>query len=289
MDFTVTQHGAVMRVKFPSLVFSEADQTDQSRRISVVLNGGTDASFVSTDADGVVWITGKTTKNSGGVPSNFAHYFTVGIFAGSAGGAPTAKPVSTHADAEWAYADFSADDPLHDLLTVRIATSLISAEQSMLNFQREVGAEKSFDSVTGAARDEWRKVLSKVKVEEISSEYSSKEQEDMKTVLYSALYRTSIFPRQLTETDSNGNLIHWSPYSPMGEVFPGVLSTDSGFWDSYSSLYPLHSIINSDVLGKQMLQGIYFSLLIPSILPLTHFFLCLWRACCLPLLFCSVL
>jgi len=33
------------------------------------------------------------------------------------------------------------------------------------------------------------------------------------------------------------------------------LSTDSGFWDAYVAVYPLHTLINRDVLGPQMITG----------------------------------
>ena len=138
LEFTPTTHGAMMRVRFAGKSNRKEDWGfDAQRRISVVLNGGSDTSSVDTDSDGVIWITGKSTKNSGGVPSNFAHYFVLGIFVGERGDeAPRWGPNMKHADSDWAYADLWAEDPKNDVVTVRIGTSLISLEQARLNLDR---------------------------------------------------------------------------------------------------------------------------------------------------------
>jgi len=112
-----------MRVRFPKHVTDEADLGwAQTRRISVVLNGNSDASVISSDENGVTWITGYTKKNSGiltppspmnlftglnkfiiififigGVPSTFAHFFALGIFTGEAGDKPAGKPIDSYA------------------------------------------------------------------------------------------------------------------------------------------------------------------------------------------------
>jgi predicted alpha-1,2-mannosidase len=69
------------------------------------------------------------------------------------------------------------------------------------------------------------------------------------------MYRASLYPRQLSETDSEGNIIHWSPFDLNGNIYSGPISVDSGFWDAYIAVYPLHSLINTDVLGPKMITG----------------------------------
>lgn len=48
-------------------------------------------------------------------------------------------------------------DPNAQIVHVRIATSLISREQVMTNFKREVGFDKSFDDIASSAKTTWRK------------------------------------------------------------------------------------------------------------------------------------
>merc|ERR1719491_974071 len=57
-----------------------------------------------------------------------------------------------------------------------------------------------------------------------------------------------LFPRNLHEIDAEGKNIHYSPY--VGKVVAGRLVADSGFWDSYRTVYTLQSIIAPDLLGK---------------------------------------
>ena len=219
----------MMRVSFPEQVTSEADLGYmQDRRVSVVLNKGSDVSTVTTDADGVTWITGYTTANHGSVPANFKSYFAIGIYGGADGNKPTGLPIKTHADNTWAYVDLSATNPINSLITLRVGTSLISPEQAMTSLQNEVGTDKSFESIVAASKAQWNAQLSKIEVAELGPGYTPSEGEGQKTTFYSALYRASIFPRQLTEIDATGQEVHWSPYDGEGQVYPGPLSTDSG-------------------------------------------------------------
>ena len=70
---------------------------------------------------------------------------------------------------------------------------------------------------------------------------------------YTNAYRASIYPRMLFELDANGeNPVHYSPSDAQGRTFPGVLSSDSGFWDAYRTVYPLTSLIRADQMRVQM-------------------------------------
>ena len=76
------------------------------------------------------------------------------------------------------------------------------------------------------------------------------------TVFYTGLYRALTFPRKLEEMDENGKIVHYSPYDPNGQVHPGPLVTDNGFWDTFRTVYPLLSLIYPDLLGD-IIQGIH--------------------------------
>mmetsp|Transcript_34020 Transcript_34020/g.46704 ORF Transcript_34020/g.46704 Transcript_34020/m.46704 type:complete len:129 (+) Transcript_34020:526-912(+) len=86
--------------------------------------------------------------------------------------------------------------------------------------------------------------------------YTIAEAASIRRVFYSSMYRASIFPRQLTEYDADGNAFHWSPYAANStvRVMEGPLSTDSGFWDAWNTVYPLLTLNNRPVLGE-MING----------------------------------
>ena len=53
---------------------------------------------------------------------------------------------------------------------------------------------------------------------------------------------------------SDGNAYHWSPYATNStvRVMEGTLSTDSGFWDAWNTVYPLLTLSNRPMLGEMM-------------------------------------
>jgi len=268
LEFTASNHGGIMRVSFPSHVEAENNEIPgfrQTRRIQIVLNGDGDYSYVGrSPIDGTSMIGGYTKANSGGVgtaDADFAHYFVALIYGGSDGSIPTSFSVeNVKADDNSAWIDFEGENPNHRILTVRFATSFISAAQAMVNLQSEVALETiTFDSLVEESRLQWREVLGRVKVHPIRHEemgYTIAEAASIRRVFYSSMYRASIFPRQLTEYDADGNAFHWSPYAANStvRVMEGPLSTDSGFWDAWNTVYPLLTLTNRPVLGE-MING----------------------------------
>eukprot|EP00604_Paraphysomonas_vestita_P002282 CAMPEP_0174819424 /NCGR_PEP_ID=MMETSP1107-20130205/2640_1 /TAXON_ID=36770 /ORGANISM="Paraphysomonas vestita, Strain GFlagA" /LENGTH=683 /DNA_ID=CAMNT_0016032877 /DNA_START=358 /DNA_END=2409 /DNA_ORIENTATION=- len=257
IEFTSTSHGAIMEVNYPS--YDVSTSFNQTRRIIIDLNGGSDTSSIGTLEDGTIAIFGTSTANSGGIPSNsdYGNRFVIGIYGGENGDKLITNDyiLETSANSQSAWIDFKPEDDITQKITLRIATSFISSEQALTNYNYEVSTKVSFNDVKENSKDQWNTVLSRVSIDEIHSTYTQSEQTDLYTTFYSSLYRASLFPRQLTEIDSNGNEVHWSPYSSTGtRVFNGPISTDSGFWDAYSTVYPLLSIINVPVLSKT-LQG----------------------------------
>lgn len=130
-------------------------------------------------------------------------------------------------------------------LELRIATSYISRAQALLNLNREV-IGKSFEEVRQAARDEWEGYLSKISIED--------EDEEAKAVFYSCMYRAFLWPRRFYETDENGNAVHINTLT--AKPTPGVLYVDSGFWDTYRTLFPFLSLIDTKLYGE-MAEGFY--------------------------------
>ncbi len=261
-EFTPSSHGGILSVNFPSFVKDGAESTgfSQLRRLFIGLNGGKDHSeYGVSPIDGTSMLSGYTTTNSGGVgnaDAAFAHYFVATFHSGEDG-----KTVTTAAEGDWkadqssAYLDFHPEDPANKRITVRFATSFISAEQALRNLKLEV-QDKSFADLLAEAQTEWRSVLSRATVTELGAGYSAAEARDLYTIFYSSLYRASVFPRQISEVAEDGSLVHWSPYATSADtrVVPGELTTDSGFWDAWNTVYPLLNLVNRPVLGT-MMQG----------------------------------
>jgi putative alpha-1,2-mannosidase len=234
VEFTSTNHGGMMQVNYPK--FEENSDFNQTRRLIVTLNGGLDSSEIITLADGALAISGYSKANSGGVASqeHFAHHFVIGLY--SVSDKPITSMIGSDSSSNAAWVDLSATDEINEKILMRIGTSFISAEQALVNMQREVGSPLTFDEVSSASKLEWRSTLSRVNIGAVDESYSQQQQTDLLTTFYSTLYRASLFPRQLSEVTADGATVHWSPYSVDGSVFEGPLSTDSGFWDAYSTV-----------------------------------------------------
>ena len=69
--------------------------------------------------------------------------------------------------------------------------------------------------------------------------------DDQYRTFYSCLYRSVLFPRKFYEVTDKGEVVHYSPYN--GEVLPGYMYTDTGFWDTFRSLFPLLNLVYPSV------------------------------------------
>ncbi|BDI29919.1 alpha-1 2-mannosidase [Capsulimonas corticalis] len=189
-------------------------------------------------------ITGLSRTNHGGVPENFACYFAVRFdrpFTNAfvtQGGAATGQ-TELEGEEIGVVAEFEAGAPV----VVKIGASFISVEQAIRNIDLEIG-NKDFDAVRGELSATWSDLLGRIEVEGGTT--------DQNRTFYSCLYRAHLFPHMFHETDAAGQTVHYSAYT--GEVLPGVAYTDSGFWDTYRTLFPLLSILQPKRYGE-ILQG----------------------------------
>lgn len=189
-------------------------------------------------------IIGYTTRNSGGVPAGFRNYFVIvfdkpfeyaGTFAGDSAAVLSLnegqlKRTSFHTGAVIGFPT-GKGETVH----ARVASSFISPEQAELNL-RELGCG-SFDALVAAGRERWNDVLGRVEVEDDNIDHIR--------TFYSCLYRSLLFPRKLYEVDADGKVMHYSPYN--GKVLPGYIYTDTGFWDTFRSLFPLLNLVYPSV------------------------------------------
>jgi len=192
-------------------------------------------------------IIGYTTKNSGGVPDNFKNYFVL-VFdknftykATFADAILTENIIEVQADHVGAIIGFSTQKG--EIVHARVASSFISHEQADLNL-REL-RNYSFNEIQTAGKNRWNEVLGKIKIEDNDI--------DKLRTFYSCLYRSVLFPRSFYEFDANGNVVHYSPYN--GQVLPGYMFTDTGFWDTFRCLFPFLNLMYPS-MNVKMQEGL---------------------------------
>ena len=125
---------------------------------------------------------------------------------------------------------------------VRVASSFISAEQAERNLLEMEGA---FDAVAARGRAAWNEALGRIRVEG--------GMEDQQRTFYTCLYRALLFPRRFFEIGADGAPVHRSPTT--GAVRPGVYFCDTGFWDTFRSLFPLLNFLYPE-MNAQMTKGL---------------------------------
>jgi predicted alpha-1,2-mannosidase len=128
-------------------------------------------------------------------------------------------------------------------VTAKIASSFISFEQAEINL-KEVGSQ-SFEEIKNLGKGIWNTTLSRISVEGGSV--------DQTRTFYSCLYRTMLFPRKFYELDAKGKVVHYSPYN--GQVLPGYMFTDNGFWDTFRAVFPFFNLMHRN-LNSQIMEGL---------------------------------
>ena len=191
-------------------------------------------------------VVGYTTRNHGGVPENFHNWFVISFD----------KDIESYAlydeDTEIDGAKITGEHALASLhfktrrgekVGLKVASSFISPEQAMLNLREVAGS--SFEQVKEEARNRWNEVLGVVKLGGGTV--------DQYRTFYSCLYRSVLFPRKFYEIDASGKPVHYSPYD--GQIHDGYLYTDTGFWDTFRSLFPLLNLLYPSV-NAEIQQGL---------------------------------
>ena len=126
---------------------------------------------------------------------------------------------------------FAEDGPL----TARVGLSLISVEQARANLMKEVG-ERSYRSVLRLARDRWASQFDKVHI---------KASEEVKTIFYTALYHSLLYPRKIDE--------YGRYYSAFDDsVHNGVMYNCWSMWDTYRAEHPLLTLVAPEHIDGMM-------------------------------------
>ena len=233
-ELAPTERAAIMRITFPdSKSYVVVDAFDKGSYVKIMPKER--------------MIVGYTTKNSGGVPQNFKNYFvmkfdkdftyTAAVADGRINTADV-KAECNHAGGIVGFKTIRGEQ-----VNVRIASSFISEEQAIENL-KELGSD-SFDEVKARGRNTWNDVLGRIEVK-------SDDIDHLRT-FYSCLYRSVLFPRSFYEKNAKGEIVHYSPYN--GEVLPGYMFTDTGFWDTFRCLFPLLNVMYPS-MNEKMQAGL---------------------------------
>ena len=222
-EMTPTDRAAMFRFTFPESEGSYVvvDAFDKGSHIRILPEKGR--------------VEGYTTRNSGGVPDNFKNWFVIEFDrpftyrATVADGNLTEQAMEQTAGHALAVVGFKTRKG--EVIHARVASSFISLEQADRNL-KELG-NHSFDALVAQGQEAWNKVLGRIDVEGGSS--------DQLRTFYSCLYRSLLFPRAFYELDAEGKVVHYSPYN--GEVLPGYMYTDTGFWDTFRCLLPFLNLM----------------------------------------------
>jgi predicted alpha-1,2-mannosidase len=233
-EITTTDRAAILRFTFPA--------SDSAYIVIDALDMG---SFVRLDTM-TNTLYGYSTKNKGSVPANFRNYFIIHFpksfsFAAIFNGKKLLNGQLTQsADHVGAIVGFKTQR--NERIEVKVASSFISEQQAQYNM-KELG-NAGFDEVRQRSKRAWNKELRRIKIGGATI--------DQARTFYSCLYRCLLFPRKFYETDSTGNIIHYSPFN--GKIAPGYMFTDNGYFDTFRALFPLLSVLYPD-LYSQILEG----------------------------------
>ena len=234
-EMTPTERAAMFRFTFP-----------ENKQSYIVVDAFDKGSYVKIDKENRR-IIGYSTRNSGGVPANFKNYFVLEFDKPFTYQATVNDSVfvenGTEQQAHHAGAVIGFSTHKGESVHVRVASSFISHEQAMQNLT-ELG-DDSFDTLVQEGREAWNKVLGRIEVEGGNL--------DQYRTFYSCLYRSLLFPRKFYEIDRNGQIVHYSPYN--GQVLPGYMYTDTGFWDTFRCLFPLLNLMYPSV-NKEIQEGL---------------------------------
>ena len=245
-EVTPTERAAILRFTFP--------ETDQANVVIDAFDKGSEITFQLEQRR----IIGYTTRNSGGVPKGFKNYFVIEFD----------KPFNrfyavedstlllgvSHSSCNHAGAIVTFKTRRGEQVNARVASSFISVDQAINNL-RELGHD-DFETVKEKGRQRWNEVLGRIQVEDNNIDH-------LRT-FYSCLYRSVLFPRSFYEIDAQGQPYHYSPYN--GQVLPGRLFTDTGFWDTFRALMPFVDLMYP-TMGAWMQEGLVNTWLESGFLP----------------------
>ncbi|WP_353197650.1 GH92 family glycosyl hydrolase, partial [Parapedobacter defluvii] len=233
-EVTPTERASKFRFTYP--------ETDSAYLVIDAFDNGSFIQIIPEERK----VIGYTTKNSGGVPENFRNYFVL-TFDKPFTYAATYDSIQKQSGLEFtgnhAIGVIAFQTKRGEKIEASVASSFISHEQAEQNLA-ELG-DDGFDAIKAKGEAIWNKELGRIAV-------TGGTDAQLRT-FYSCLYRVLLYPRKFYEYDADGNRIHYSPYN--GQVLPGYLFTDNGFWDTFRAVFPFFSLMYPS-LTSQIMEGL---------------------------------
>ena len=245
-EVTPTERAAILRLTYPEM-----------DRAYFVVDAFDNGSYVKIEPE-KNRIVGYTTKNNGGEPDNFKNWFViesdtpfeyVATVADNEQKEGRLESKTNHAGALVGFKTSRGQQ-----VQLKVASSFISLEQAEVNL-KEV-ANRSFEQIKQEGKNRWNEVLGRIEIEDNNTDH-------LRT-FYSCLYRSVLFPRDLSEITADGKRVHYSPFN--GKVCDGYLFTDTGFWDTFRSLFPLLNLMYPE-MNQKMQEGLVNTYLESGFLP----------------------
>ncbi|MCJ7842140.1 GH92 family glycosyl hydrolase [Lederbergia sp. NSJ-179] len=241
-EMTPTDHAAIMRFTFKddssNLIF---DNVSNSGGITLDPDNGT--------------ISGYTDQKSG-LSTGATRMFIYATF-----DQPVVESGKlTGEDRNNVTAYYKFDTKKEKIMTMKIATSLISVDQARKNLEQEIGSQDTFDTIKEKAQQAWDDKLGIIEVEGAT--------EDQLITLYSNMYRLFLYPNSAYENVGTVDEPVYKYASQLAinpcttstatetctKIEDGKVFVNNGFWDTYRTTWPAYALLTPTQAGE-MIDG----------------------------------
>ena len=118
---------------------------------------------------------------------------------------------------------------------MQVGVSLVSLEQACRNLAAEIG-ERTFEEVVAETKAEWERYFSRIEIDA---------PDDVKTIFYTGLFHTLLYPRQI---DEQGR--YYSAFDDM--VHDGTMYNCYSLWDTYRAEHPWLTLVAPERVDGMM-------------------------------------
>ena len=130
---------------------------------------------------------------------------------------------------------------------MQIGVSIISLEQARRNLAAEIG-DKPFDAVVAETKTAWEKCFSRIEIDA---------PEDVKTIFYTGLYHTLLYPRQIDEPSfapsAATEACDRKYYSAFDDkIHDGTMYNCYSLWDTYRAEHPWLTLVAPERIDGMM-------------------------------------
>ena len=230
MEVTPTEHAAFTRFVFPAGVENR----------NVILDCERASGGLTLNEDGTFTAYSDHTNNGA------KRMYVYGVFMN----APDSRKVVNNKQGILTFPAAASGDTV---VTMKFATSFISADQAKKNLELEISDSDTFDTVCAAAQKTWEDKLGIIEIEGAT--------EEQLITFYSNMYRMFAYPMNFSENTGTNEAPVWkyaSPYSGSNTapvVKEGKIYSINGFWDTYRTTWAAYALLTPTKDGE-MLNGL---------------------------------